>query len=240
MYTKSDWSISISEEQYLAAQPESFAHLLSNPNLLTAFREALTEVRGVVEPRACWDRFPITGIRHDRLLLGDGTKIGGGPVVAVVAGAEELVVAVCTIGDGADRLMDTAQKAKQFFRAMVLHEMTSWMVGLLRQELCQHLERTFRQEGLRVSASLSPGESVWSVKDQAVIFSLLDPGKIGVTLNQAMVMSPSRSVSLIMGVGKQPIGVEGASNCDFCTMKDRCQYRHRVAVQLPEAVGIGD
>jgi hypothetical protein len=156
-----------------------------------------------------------------------------------VASAEELVVAVCTIGDGADRLMAAAQKARQFFKTMVLHEMTSWAVGLLRQELCQHLERTLRAEGLRVSASLSPGESVWSVKDQAAIFSLVDAGQVGVKLNSAMVMRPTRSLSLIMGTGRQPMGVEGASNCEFCTMKDRCQYRRHVAAAPAAAVGHG-
>lgn len=101
MYVISDWAITVGEEQFLAAAPESFPRLLGNPGLLSAFRAALAEVRQAIDPRACWDRFPIQEICHDRLVLAGGTRIGGGPVVSVVAGASELVVAVCTVGAGA-------------------------------------------------------------------------------------------------------------------------------------------
>jgi hypothetical protein len=80
---------------------------------------------------------------------------------------------------------------------------------------------------LHASASLSPGESEWSVAEQAVIFSLVDAREIGVTLNESMVMSPVKSLSMMIGVGPGPLGVEGASNCDFCTIRERCSYRQR-------------
>jgi hypothetical protein len=229
MPVKTDWTLALGEEEYLCAQPESFRQLLDNPGLHRAFGEALGEVQTAVEPRAVWERFPVRAVQHDRLVVGDGVKIGGGPVVSVVGGATELVVAVCTVGEQADRLIDAAQKARQLFKAMVLHEMTSWAVGLLRQELCQHLDSTLRGEGLNVSAALSPGESVWSVTDQAAIFSLVDTGPIGVTLTPAMLMRPRASLSLVMGAGRDRVGVEGASNCEFCTMRDRCRYRHHIA-----------
>jgi hypothetical protein len=231
MQIRTDWTLTLSEEEYLCAQPESFRQLLDNPGLQRAFREALGEAQAVVEPRAGWERFPIREIRHDRLVVADGVKIGGGPVVPVVGGASELVVAVCTIGARADELVTAAQKAREYFKAMVLHEMTSWAVGLLRQELCRYLDHTLRAEGLNVSAALSPGESVWSVKDQAIIFELLDAGKIGVTLTPSMMMRPRASLSLIMGAGRDRVGVADASNCDFCTMRDRCRYRHHIAVE---------
>ncbi len=58
-----------------------------------------------------------------------------------------------------------------------------------------------------------------------MIFSLLDASQIKVSLSPSMVMSPVKSLSLILGIGSQPVGVEGASNCDFCTIKDRCAYQ---------------
>ena len=152
-------------------------------------------------------------------------RIGGGPVVSVVGGAEELIVAVCTVGPAADRLVKEAQQERQLFKAMLLSDLASWAVDMIRHQVCQWLEDTARAQGLRVSAPLSPGESVWSVADQAVIFSLLDAGQIGVSLSPSMVMSPIKSLSLIVGVGSQPMGVEGASNCDFCTIQERCNYR---------------
>ena len=159
-------------------------------------------------------------------MLDGGVRIGGGPVVSVVGGAEELILALCTVGQAADRLIGEAQKGRRLFEALVLSDLAAWAVDMVRQQLCRRLEEQAKEQGLHISAPLSPGESVWSVEDQAIIFSLLDAGQIDVTLSPpSMVMSPTKSLSLILGVGSRPVGVEGASNCDFCTIKERCAYR---------------
>jgi hypothetical protein len=227
MQIKRDWSIHLDEANYIAMQGESFGKLLANPQRLNTFQQAIIEVERLMQPAACWDFFPIAEIRHEKLVLADGTRLGGGPVVEVMAGAAELIVAVCTIGPAVDRLIELAQKERQLFRAMIMHELGAWAVDRVRQEWCRLLEDELRAQGLRGSAPLSPGESAWSVKEQAVIFSLLEAGQIGVSLSDSMVMRPIKSLSLIMATGPDPIGVEGASNCDFCSIKAWCNYRHK-------------
>ena len=227
MKIKQDWSIRLDEDKYLAMQGGSFDKILANPERLNTFRQAIADVEQLAQPVACWDFFTIEKILHDKLVLADGTRLGGGPVVQVMGGAAELIVAVCTVGPAIDRLIDVAQKQRQLFRMMILHELGAWAVDMVRQEWCRLLEEELQRQGLRVSAPLSPGESAWSVKEQALIFSLLDAGQIGVSLSDSMVMTPIKSLSLIMGTGPDPIGVEGASNCDFCSIQAWCNYRHK-------------
>jgi hypothetical protein len=50
-----------------------------------------------------------------------------------------------------------------------------------------------------------------------------------------MVMTPLKSLSLVVGIGAGPLGVEGASNCDFCTIRERCQHRKLRAGAVPAA-----
>jgi hypothetical protein len=225
MCIKRDWSIAIDEEEYMVLMGDSFGRLLKNPGKLDTFQAALKEIEESIEPVACWDRFPIQKFLHDKLVLANGVGIGGGPVVSVVGGAEELIVAVCSVGSAVDRLIEEAQQARQLFKALVLNDMAAWAVDMVRQQLCLWLEGEAKEQRYHISAPLSPGESVWSVEDQAVIFSLLDASQIKVSLSPSMVMSPVKSLSLILGIGSQPVGVEGASNCDFCTIKDRCAYQ---------------
>jgi hypothetical protein len=227
MQIKRDWSIYLDEANYIVMQGASFSKLLANPQRLNTFRQAFIEVERLMQPAACWDFFSIDKILHDKLVLANGTRLGGGPVVEVMAGAAELIVAVCTIGPEVDRLIEQAQKERQLFQAMILHELGAWAVDMVRQEWCRLLEDDRHVQGLRVSAPLSPGESAWSVKEQAVIFSLLEAEQIGVTLSDSMVMRPIKSLSLMMAAGPDPIGVEGASNCDFCSIKAWCSYRHK-------------
>ncbi|PWH19510.1 MAG: hypothetical protein DDG58_04910 [Ardenticatenia bacterium] len=231
MEIKRDWVTTLNETQFLNAQPDSFVRLLDSPKMRDAFRQAVEEVNQALEPRACWDRFPIREFRHDKVVLANGMRIGGGPVVRVVGGAQELVLAVCTIGAQPDALIAAARRANQWFKVTLLHELSAWAVGLLRQELCQYLAHVLQAEGLRVSVPLSPGESEWPVTDQKVIFSLLDTASIGVSLNDSMMMQPIWSLSLALGCGTQAMGVEDASNCEFCTIKERCRYRAHVAAQ---------
>jgi hypothetical protein len=225
MHVERDWSITFDEKAYIALMSDSFARLLRNPAKLDILQKALKDIKEAIEPAACWDRFSIRKFLHDKLVLDNGLRIGGGPVVSVVGGAEELIVALCTVGQTADRLIGEAQKRRQLFEALVLSDLAAWAVDMVRQQLCRRLEEEAKDQGLHISAPLSPGESVWSVEDQAVIFSLLDASQINVSLSPSMVMSPIKSLSLILGVGSQPLGVEGASNCDFCTIKERCAYQ---------------
>ncbi len=140
MYIKRDWSISVDEKEYMALMGDSFGRLLKNPGKLDTFQAALKEIEESIEPVACWDRFPIQKFLHDKLVLANGVRIGGGPVVSVVGGAEELIVAVCSVGSAVDRLIEEAQQARQLFKALVLNDMAAWAVDMVRQQLCLWLE----------------------------------------------------------------------------------------------------
>lgn len=226
---KRDWQIRFDPAVYVNLQGPSFAALLQNPKRKAAWEAILEEAPALIEPAAAWDAFPIKRVLHERLQLADGTKVGGGPVASVIGGAEDLVVAVVTIGPKVTERIGQLRDTRQMFNAMLLDDLGSWAVDQVRQQMCRMIEADARAQGLRASASLSPGESEWSVSEQEVLFKLLDTSAIGVTLSPSMIMQPLKSLSLIVGTGRNPMGVEDASNCDFCSIKDRCAHRQRRA-----------
>jgi hypothetical protein len=177
-----------------------------------------------VRPAACYDVFPIEGFVHDRVRLAGGAMLGGGPVVEVVCGAEALALAVVTVGPAVDERIRQLSAERQRFQALVLDELASWAVDQVRQQLYAQMSAAFAARGWRTSTFLSPGESAWSVHEQRVLFKLLDAGQIGVSLNDSYLMTPLKSLSLMCGTGSQPLGVEGLTNCDFCSIKDRCTF----------------
>lgn len=234
MYVTHDFTICFDETQYIAQVGGSLSKLLARPNVRASWVAALDDARRLLRPAAAWDTFAIKEFRHERLVLANGTRIGGGPVASVVAGASELAVGVCTV-DGAISSRATVLQAEgQRLRAMFLDDLGSWAVDQVRQQLCRGIEAAAKGRGWRASASLSPGESEWSVSEQSVIFGLLDTQPIGVVLTESLVMSPIKSLSLIVGLGPGPLGVEGASNCDFCTIRERCNYRRLRTMQTGE------
>jgi len=227
MHIQHGWHIEFDEERYITQAGGSLARILTRSSVRADWEAALAEVHELIAPAAAWDTFPIREFRHERLMLENGAKIGGGPVASVVAGATDLVVGVCTVGSAISQRISEQLRGGQRLHAWFLDEMGSWAVDQVRQQLCRQVEADAVGRELHASASLSPGESEWSVAEQAVIFSLVDTREIGVSLTESMVMSPVKSLSLIMGIGPGPLGVEGASNCDFCTIRERCGYRQR-------------
>lgn len=219
-----NFNLTFDIDEYASFRGEQYARLLARPAVREEVASVFAEVGAVVRPAACYDVFPIEGFVHDRVRLAGGATLGGGPVVEVVCGAEALALAVVTVGPAVDARLKEMQAARQRFQALVLDELASWAVDQVRQQLYVQMSEAFRARGWRTSTFLSPGESAWSVREQRVLFKLLDAGQIGVTLNPSYVMTPLKSLSLMCGAGSQPLGVEGLTNCDFCSIKDRCSY----------------
>jgi hypothetical protein len=224
---KQDFDIHLDKDEYLRFHGENFARLMQSPARLEAFHRALEEIRESMQPTAAWESHRVKGFLHESLLLENGVRLSGGPLVEVMNGAEELYVAVLTLGAETDSRIAHYQKNREIFKALVLDELATWALDLARQQFCRELETNLVLEGKRVSAPLSPGESTWPVSEQSKLFKLVDAEAIGVSLTPSMVMRPLKSLTVVLGAGEGPLGVEGATNCDFCTMKERCAYRRR-------------
>jgi hypothetical protein len=225
MQVKRDWSITLDEGRISRELGQSLARVLKTPKLHNVFQEELAEAQQLIEPAACWNTLPVREVRHEKVVLANGARIGGGPVAAVVGGADDLVVGVCTVGAPISERAEAYSREKDLFRGMMLSDLASYAVDLVRQGLCELVEAEADGKGLHVSTPLSPGESEWSVREQETLFGLVDASAIGVTLSSSMVMRPLKSLSLIMGVGSRPMGSEGGTSCDFCTIRDRCAHR---------------
>jgi hypothetical protein len=227
MQISRNWNLRFDAEGYVAQVGGTLPRLLQRPDVRADWDAAIVDAAELLQPAAAWEEFGIREFRHERLVLEDGTKIGGGPVASVVAGASHLAIGVCTAGPAISQRITEHQRNGKRLRAMFLDDIGSWAVDQVRQQLCRTIEADATGRGWRASASLSPGESEWSVAEQSVIFSLLRSGTdaIGVVLTESLVMTPIKSLSLIVGLGPGPLGIEGASNCDFCTIRERCNHR---------------
>lgn len=226
MKIQRDFVLEFNEQTYLDYHEEGFARLLERPAVRQQFEQAMAEIDEIVQPAACYEAFPIRRFIHERVELETGARLGGGPFTEVMGGAEQLILAVCTVGAGVDVRLKELQLEREHFIALILDELASWAVDQIRQQLCQQFEAEQQARGWHTSTLLSPGESAWSVSDQAVIFKLLDTSPIGVNLNPSMVMYPLKSLSMAVGIGPTAMGLPGMTNCDYCSMKDRCKYAH--------------
>ncbi|KLU59666.1 vitamin B12 dependent methionine synthase, activation domain [Peptococcaceae bacterium CEB3] len=138
---------------------------------------------------------------------------------------------VMTAGIKIDEKIAFYQENDDLSRAYVLDSVGSAAIALASSEALGRMEKDYAEQGLRTSIPLGPGHSYWKrLEDQQVLFQILQPERIGVTLNSSNLMLPKKSVSMVMGVGKElPEHEEGQKHCDFCALRGNCSMSRVVS-----------
>lgn len=194
-----------------------------NPLLVQTAERALAEGRSLIRPAAVHRELAVRGVRHERLELEGGGFLAGSLLAQHLAAAERVVVAVCTIGEALEARV-AALMASDPLYALALDGFGSAAVEALANALCRRFSAQAEAAGEKTSLPLSPGQPGWPLAEgQAQIFALVDPSRIGVQLTDHAMMVPRKSLSMVVGVGRN-LQIVG-SPCDACPLKERCRHR---------------
>jgi hypothetical protein len=225
-----DWNLALDADKVLWGEGADPAVIRARrPKLAEMAEHIIEDGRPLLEPAVTYERYQVAELRHERLRLGRPQSDGGpagslaGPLIAQhLGGAQEVVVAVCTIGD---RLSTYASEQINInaVRGLALDGLASAAAETLAEAMCRWIEDRAAEEQLQTSIPLNPGMIGWSYPEgQQQIFALLDAQSIGVSLHDSGLMEPIKSVSLVVGLGRE-LGHAGRS-CDFCAMRGLCRY----------------
>ena len=125
-------------------------------------------------------------------------ETGSALVKSRLGACEKAVVFAATIGLGMDRLiMKYAQISTA--KALMMQAIGAERIEALCDVFCAELKREYAFVGDRFSA----GYGDFSLTAQRDIFDMLDCARgIGLTLNDSLLMSPTKSVTALVGVGE--------------------------------------
>jgi hypothetical protein len=105
------------------------------------------------------------------------------------------------------------------------------------ESLAEYVNDVLCHQGLpalRVTNRISPGYADWDVAEQPRLFALCPGQAAGITLNEACVMTPGKSISLLAGAGRAAKVDHYFTQCARCWMRD-CAYRRAPARQSVHA-----
>ena len=118
-------------------------------------------------------------------------------------GCTKAVVFAATAGVGIDRLIGKYNLISPS-KAVCLQALGSERVESLCDEFEKDVKRELGGEKMIFKPRFSPGYGDLSLEFQKDIFRLLDcPRRIGVSLGESLLMSPSKSVTAIIGFGEK-------------------------------------
>ncbi len=161
---------------------------------LKLMRECLDEAREILVYKICYCRLPLK-IENGICYFGK-MRISSHDLSMNLNGCTQAVVFAATVGFGIDRLIS------KYSRLSPSKALMFQAIGAERIEsLCNAFEEHLHDKGLKLKPRFSSGYGDLPLDTQKNIFSLLDCTKrIGVSLNQSMLMSPSKSVTAFLGV----------------------------------------
>jgi hypothetical protein len=218
-----DLPVAIDPDEVLRLQGYQRGRDIATPDVRALLAEALETGRRLMAPRAVVRWIPARDDDADTLFL-DGVRLIIPGVEAAWGSVEWVAAAVCTIGDALERCSAELWEARELPLAMMVDSVGSGAVESLAEYVNHILCQEGIARGLRVTNRLSPGYGRWDVGDQQTLFRLCPGDSVGVQLNAACFMTPTKSVSLLVGAGPRARVAHYFSQCARCGMRG-CAYR---------------
>lgn len=174
------------------------ASLGGGDEILELIDECLAEVREMLQYKVCYTVLSAE-IDGDIISLPCG-QIESKSLAKNLSGCDKAIVFAATIGVGIDRLISKYSRLSPT-KALCFQAIGAERVEALCDNFCEKMKSEFEKSGERLKPRFSPGYGDLPLETQKLIFSLLDcPKRIGVTLGDTLLMSPSKSVTAFVGI----------------------------------------
>ncbi len=136
--------------------------------------------------------------------------------------SEAAALFLCTAGEEIGIRSRQAMKDRDLLRGYVYDVVGSEIVEAAADLMQKELSNMVTAEGRKITNRYSPGYCGWSVAEQHKLFKLIPYNYCGIRLTESALMDPVKSVSGIIGIGKDVR--LNPYNCKMCNMHD-CIYR---------------
>ena len=166
--------------------------------LFSLIRRACDELLSGISARVCYTELSAS-------VNGDTVNIGGAECISTglatrISGAGSVIVFVATVGALADRLIARYSRVSPSL-SLAVSALATERVEALCDLFSREIAEQKNGEGFDTRARFSPGYGNLSLEFQRDIFRILSPeGKIGVSLTDGLLMTPTKSVSAIIGI----------------------------------------
>ncbi len=163
--------------------------------------ESLSEMLPLLVYKVCWRTFPVKEIESG-LDLGF-MQTESRDLMHNLQACERFILFAATIGLATDRLITKYGRLSPA-KALCMQAIGAERIESVCDEFCDEQRQKYEAEGLAMKPRFSPGYGDFPLEAQRDVFRALDcHRKIGLSLNDSLLMSPSKSVSAIVGLSQK-------------------------------------
>ncbi len=176
---------------------------------------------GLVQPRLIAAEYVIDS------LIPDGIVIDGHTIIpcdsALFDGVDRIIAAVITLGPRLEQAVRSAFADNDPLLAITLDTAGTILIRNASTRFQRECAALAGAIGLELGPRISPGCQTVPLEAQRALFSLLDARSIGVTLTDSLLMTPVKSVSLILPLAAAlPERLKVFSMCHTCRHSSKC------------------
>lgn len=183
---------------------------------------AAAKLAETIQPKYVYRGFPLEHAAEGVVLQGSGVTLTGGLAARMLRSCDTAVLLCCTLGIEFEQRL-RAMERRDMGEAVIFDACGSAWV----ESGCDAAEAEIaaRFEGRYLTDRFSPGYGDLPLSLQPAVLAALDAEKrLGIHLSDSFLMTPSKSVTAVIGVSDepQPARVRG---CGSCVMNKTCDYR---------------
>ena len=176
--------------------------------------KVIDEVRGWLCPQFCF------------LVLRDLPVFDMGRIILrQLRGSEAYALFICTSGKAFETYQQRLKSQGDMVRVFIADSLGSVIAEKCADQMERHLQMSIDKLGWHHTNRFSPGYCGWHVSQQQLLFPLFQGNTCGVTLTESSLMLPIKSVSGIIGLGKEVSRLE--YTCGLCDFKN-CYKRRKI------------
>jgi len=136
--------------------------------------------------------------------------------------SDSVAIFLCTAGAEIGIRSKKAMQERDFLKGYIYDVVGSEIVEAATDIMQEDLEKSMLDSGMKITNRYSPGYCGWDVAEQHKLFELVPENFCGIQLSPSALMDPVKSVSGIIGIGKNVR--YNQYTCGMCEMDD-CLYR---------------
>ncbi|MDD2235064.1 MAG: hypothetical protein PHV03_09245 [Desulfitobacteriaceae bacterium] len=213
-------SVSVTEEMVIKSSGGS-----NNKKIAKYLPDVLSFGANLLEIKGLYDVFPVAIVEEESVLLENGQFFNSEHLCKLLNGAEEVIVMCCTIGHALESKVKELNEKGDIIHSFLLDMYGAAAVATALQNLYQEISENYK--GYGVTINMQPGQLDWNISEQQIIFKLISPGAIGVSLSDSYMMSPLKSVTSVFGVGDPDKVQKGGFACEVCPRREKCTFRQK-------------
>ena len=180
----------------------------------------------VAEPRTTHQFFPLEHGDDGMTLRFAGIVVKSHDLSRNLQNCQEVCMLAATIGSEVDRLIRQAE-VRKMSEAVIYQAAGAALVEEVCDRLNAEIRAAARGRGLACRPRFSPGYGDFALEHQRDFVRILNtPKNLGICLLESLLMTPSKSVTAVIGLyaGEEPACGEAGQPCERCGCPD-CQFR---------------